>query len=93
MVPKQRHTHGRTGRRRAHHALKAVNVLVCKKCNSPKLAHVQCETCGYYKERMVTDVAARFDKKERKALEKQQKEAAAAQAANQPLSMEGLSQK
>jgi len=47
MLPKQKVSHGRTRRRRAHHARVATNYTECPKCNSPKLPHAACGNCGY----------------------------------------------
>lgn len=47
MQPSQKSTRKRTRTRRAHHALRAVNVSGCPRCNQPKLPHAACENCGY----------------------------------------------
>ncbi len=47
MLPKKKMSKTRTGTRRSHHRLKAVNYTVCKRCDSPKLPHAACENCGY----------------------------------------------
>lgn len=53
-LPKRRHSHQRTHKRRSHHALK-VNILsLCPQCNEPKLPHRACKNCGYYGARQVT---------------------------------------
>lgn len=55
-VPKKRTTAMKKGLRRSHHALKPVNVILCKNCASPKLNHNICSTCGFYRHRKVMDV-------------------------------------
>ncbi|MEK7181026.1 MAG: 50S ribosomal protein L32 [Patescibacteria group bacterium] len=45
-VPVKHHTKGKVGRRRSHLALKKGQLLVCKHCSGPKLAHRACHECG-----------------------------------------------
>jgi large subunit ribosomal protein L32 len=47
-VPKRRISKARKNRRRAHHALKEPEVVLCPKCNQPKRPHFRCEYCGFY---------------------------------------------
>lgn len=47
MVPKKKMSRTRTGTRRSHHRLKAVNYSVCPQCDTAKLPHAACENCGY----------------------------------------------
>ena len=47
MLPKKKTSKTRTGTRRSHHRLKAVNYSLCPKCDNPKLPHAACENCGY----------------------------------------------
>ena len=49
-VPKKRHSNARSGKRRAHHALKGAvtrmqNIVQCKNCGKYNLAHRACR-CG-----------------------------------------------
>ena len=91
MVPKKRGTSSKTRRRRSHHALKGAVLFLCKKCGEAIMPHKMCVRCGYYQERLVVDVVAKLDKKEKKALERQQQETAEIQATEKPLSLEELS--
>lgn len=75
MVVRMRSTHGHTRNRRAHHALKGVHFLKCKKCGEEILPHTLCLNCGTYKDREVIDVLAKLTKKERKKKEKELKAA------------------
>jgi large subunit ribosomal protein L32 len=52
-LPKRRHSHSRTRKRRSHDALTAPNVAVCSECGEPKLPHRLCGGCGTYKNRSV----------------------------------------
>jgi len=47
-VPKKKTSRSRRGMRRAHDALKAVNVVECSNCGEYKRPHHICEACGYY---------------------------------------------
>ena len=59
-LPKRKHSHARTSRRRANNfKLKPVNLGVCPRCHEPKLAHAVCPSCGFYRNRMVIDVRRR----------------------------------
>jgi len=52
-LPKRRHSHSRTRKRRSHDSLIAPNVVECSECGEPKLAHRLCGGCGKYKSRTV----------------------------------------
>ncbi|MCC6284278.1 MAG: 50S ribosomal protein L32 [Phycisphaerales bacterium] len=47
MLPPQRVSHGRTRRRRAHHALTPVTSTMCPMSGAPKLHHKACKESGY----------------------------------------------
>jgi large subunit ribosomal protein L32 len=72
-VPKKRHSKSKVGRRRMHIYLKEPNLVKCKKCGNFILPHIVCPFCGYYKEKMVVDVLAKLEEKERKKREKEMK--------------------
>lgn len=46
--PKRRHSKAVKNKRRAAIKLAAVNLVVCKNCNSKTMAHMACRTCGYF---------------------------------------------
>lgn len=92
-VPKKRHTKSRRDRRRAHQALKKLLLVPCSHCGELILPHRVCPSCGYYKGKMVVDVLAKLDKKERKEKEKELRAKEREAAAGKPLSLEQLSKK
>lgn len=47
MLPPQRVSHGRTRRRRSHHALTGVKPTVCPLSGMPKMHHKACNESGY----------------------------------------------
>lgn len=96
MPPTQRHTKSRRNRGRSHQALKPQAITQCVKCKAPVLGHMACLNCGTYRGRVVVDVLARLDKKERKRKAKELAlEEAAAKPAGEgaPLSVEELARK
>ena len=79
---------------RSHHALKVRVLTKCTHCGTSVYPHTVCANCGYYKDRMVIDVLAKLDKKERKKEEHElheHEEAAAGE--NKVLNAEELSHK
>ncbi|MBM3187829.1 MAG: 50S ribosomal protein L32 [Chloroflexi bacterium] len=57
-LPKRKHSKGRTHRRRAHDALKRINLVECPSCHSMRLPHTVCKSCGNYRGQAVIQVAA-----------------------------------
>ena len=57
-LPKRRHSHSRTRKRRSHDALKAPGVSLCANCGEPKEPHRLCASCGTYKGRTVFSLDA-----------------------------------
>ncbi|MBE3087770.1 MAG: 50S ribosomal protein L32 [Chloroflexi bacterium] len=54
--PKRRHSKARTARRRTHDALKPIGMGECPQCHEPKLPHLVCPHCGFYRGRQVREV-------------------------------------
>lgn len=52
-VPKRKTSPSRRGMRRAHDALKRINVSDCSNCGLRKLSHHMCNSCGHYKGRHI----------------------------------------
>ena len=59
MVIRMRHTRSHTANRRSHHALSTPALSVCSNCGAMHRPHHMCLACGYYKGRMVIDMAAK----------------------------------
>lgn len=57
MLPFAKTSKSRKGTRRAHHALKAVNVTRCPKCGQSKLPHRLCSNCGYVNKSLTLKVS------------------------------------
>ncbi|HAA73534.1 TPA: 50S ribosomal protein L32 [Candidatus Latescibacteria bacterium] len=53
--PKRRSSNSRTGKRRTHWKLKAVNTTACTNCGSTRIPHRVCGNCGYYNGREVIE--------------------------------------
>lgn len=47
-VPRNRLSNARKNIRRAHHAKKPKHLAECSNCNSMKMPHCICQSCGYY---------------------------------------------
>lgn len=54
-VPKQRHSQGRTNRKRAQYKQVPKTLVECKNCGKSKTAHRICSNCGTYKGRGAVD--------------------------------------
>jgi large subunit ribosomal protein L32 len=52
-LPKRRHSNARTGKRRAHDALRPPGLSECPQCHEMKLPHRACPNCGTYRGRLV----------------------------------------
>lgn len=48
-VPKRKTSRASRDKRRAHDGATAPNVVLCSNCKEPKLSHIVCPKCGYYK--------------------------------------------
>lgn len=62
-LPKRRISKGRRDRRRAHDALKAMNLVQCNNCGEMRLPHTVCPSCGYYQGREIIEIEAKKEKK------------------------------
>lgn len=55
-VPRNRMSNARKNSKRAHHAKKPRGVAACPNCESPRLPHTICQSCGAYGSRTVLNV-------------------------------------
>lgn len=67
MVVRMRHNRSQRKNTRSHHALVSPRFFTCNDCKAFHLCHTVCETCGKYKGRVVIDVIAKKEKKQKKA--------------------------
>ena len=54
--PKRRHSKSRSRMRRAHDALKVVQLAKCSNCQNLRMPHRVCPYCGYYGTRQVIEI-------------------------------------
>ncbi|HOE74378.1 MAG TPA: 50S ribosomal protein L32 [bacterium] len=54
--PKKKLSSTRSGNRRAHRALKAINASKCANCGEKVIQHKLCPGCGFYKGKKVLDI-------------------------------------
>jgi large subunit ribosomal protein L32 len=57
-LPKRKHSHGRTHRRRAHDALQPIKLVECSSCHEMRLQHHVCPNCGNYRGMDVLQIKA-----------------------------------
>ena len=55
-VPKRKKGRAKTNARRSSHTIDAHNHQECPQCHEPKLPHIVCPSCGYYKGKEVVVV-------------------------------------
>lgn len=65
-VPRAHSTRGQKGRRRSHLALVPKAFSVCPHCGKPRLPHMVCAYCGFYKDTEVVHVLTKDVKKKEK---------------------------
>jgi len=93
-VPKKHKTASKRDMRRMHIYLTEPHLVNCPKCGKPKLPHVVCSNCGYYKGQEVINVLERLEKKERKKREKEIKAKEREETKKEkPLTLEELSKR
>jgi len=57
--PKKRIPRAAQGERRSHLALRAMNLVPCPQCKSPKPPHQACPHCGMFRGRQVIPIKAK----------------------------------
>ncbi len=55
-VPKRKHSNARTGSRRSHHRIPAIQLTYCPNCSTRVPTHSVCPSCGFYMGRVVNPV-------------------------------------
>lgn len=55
-VPKRKTSKSSRDKRRAHDKPSVPNVVLCSNCKEPKLPHIVCPKCGYYKGKQYIEV-------------------------------------
>lgn len=97
MSVRMRVNRSATGNRRSGHGLEEPRTSACSHCKAPHLRHRACSECGYYRGRLVTDVAVKAEKKVEKqiARRKEMGEEPAKKVGDEekPLTPEALSEK
>jgi large subunit ribosomal protein L32 len=63
-LTKKKSSKSHTRERRAHLAIKMPQLVNCPNCNTPKLPHEACPTCGTYNGRNVIDIKSTAKKTE-----------------------------
>jgi len=48
-LPKQKRSHSKQGRKRAHLHLPELQLVTCESCGKSRLPHTVCLYCGHYK--------------------------------------------
>ena len=48
-VPKRKTSQSKRDKRRTHYKARPVSVVSCPNCKEPKMPHVVCPKCGFYK--------------------------------------------
>ncbi|MBA2726670.1 MAG: 50S ribosomal protein L32 [Parachlamydiaceae bacterium] len=54
-VPRNRLSNARKNSKRAHHAKKPKATSLCTQCQSPRLPHTICMSCGAYGDKIVIE--------------------------------------
>lgn len=55
-VPRSRLSNARKNKRRSHHAKQPKNLVTCSNCQTARLPHSACLSCGHYSGRQVIQV-------------------------------------
>lgn len=74
IAPQRRISKTRKRQRRSHMRLDNPSMMVCPNCGNIKLAHVACDSCGYYNGELVKPIKVKEEEKV-EAVEKETKKA------------------
>ncbi len=58
-LPKRRFSHGRSGNRASHQALRLKTLAPCPQCKTPRMPHRVCPVCGTYNGREVVTIKSK----------------------------------
>ncbi len=64
-LPKRRHSHSRTRKRRAPQKISLPSLVKCPSCGALKRPYTVCAECGYYNGRQVFEVEKKKKKKKK----------------------------
>jgi large subunit ribosomal protein L32 len=69
-VPKQKTSKSKRNHRRSHHKIVPKQLSACKNCGAMHILHHICENCGFYKDKIFTQIikkkkSERFDAEQR----------------------------
>jgi large subunit ribosomal protein L32 len=67
--PKRQHSKQRSRKRRTHWKIKMASLNPCSNCGSKIVSHRVCPFCGFYKGKLIVDVQARANKKQKQNAE------------------------
>lgn len=65
-LPKRKHSHSRTRKRRTHQKLEIPRLSVCPECKNLRITHRVCPMCGFYKGKEVVRIEIKQKKKPNK---------------------------
>lgn len=63
IAPQRRISKTRKRQRRSHFKLELPGMMVCPNCGEMKLAHVVCDSCGYYDGKLVKKINVKEEEK------------------------------
>lgn len=63
IAPQRRISKTRKRQRRSHFKLENPGMMVCPNCGNIKLAHVVCDSCGYYDGKLVKAIKTKEEEK------------------------------
>jgi len=62
-LPKRKHSHSRTRKKRTHQKLVIPTLVTCSNCRKVKPSHMVCPHCGFYAGREVVKIELKEKKK------------------------------
>lgn len=65
-LPKRKHSHSRTRKRRTHQKVILPRLSICPECKNLRITHRVCPFCGYYQGKEVIRIEAKEKKEKRR---------------------------